>query len=287
MAGSTSIYGIPYPQASDLVAAYPALGEDLAEKVDEKLPRYQATAPSTPSVGQIWIDSDDDIGRVWDGAAWIPFSSAGGADFSDAATGTYSAGGINYKFKTYTGSGTLTVTKEGFADILVVAGGGGGGSSGGATAGGGAGCLRFGGYSLAVATYTVTIGAGGAGTTTDNTFGTVGGTTSFGTIIYNGGGNGGFVRVSGPTLADGVGGGGSGGGISGVGAGSVGGGAGGTLWGGANSYNGITVDYDNTATERALGGYTTGAGAANTGNGGGTNGTAGGSGVIIVRVRTS
>jgi hypothetical protein len=34
MAGTTPIYGFPYPQPSDLVANYPALGQELAEDVE-------------------------------------------------------------------------------------------------------------------------------------------------------------------------------------------------------------------------------------------------------------
>lgn len=34
MAGSTPIYGFPYPQSTDLVADYPALGQDLATDVE-------------------------------------------------------------------------------------------------------------------------------------------------------------------------------------------------------------------------------------------------------------
>lgn len=34
MAGSTPIYGFPYPESSDLVANYPALGQDLAEDIE-------------------------------------------------------------------------------------------------------------------------------------------------------------------------------------------------------------------------------------------------------------
>jgi hypothetical protein len=34
MAGSTPVFAFPYPQASDLVANYPALGQDLAEDVE-------------------------------------------------------------------------------------------------------------------------------------------------------------------------------------------------------------------------------------------------------------
>ena len=65
----------------------------------------------------------------------------GKADFSNAATGTYSSGGVNYKYLTYTASGTLTVTKAGFADVLVVGGGGGGGKYGGGGGAGGSGIV--------------------------------------------------------------------------------------------------------------------------------------------------
>lgn len=37
MAGSTPIYGFPYPESSDLVANYPALGQDLAEDIESVL----------------------------------------------------------------------------------------------------------------------------------------------------------------------------------------------------------------------------------------------------------
>jgi hypothetical protein len=37
MAGTTPIYGFPYPEPSDLVANYPALGQDLAEDVETAL----------------------------------------------------------------------------------------------------------------------------------------------------------------------------------------------------------------------------------------------------------
>ena len=33
---------------------------------------YQATAPSSPVTGQIWIDSDDNIPYVWNGSSWGP-----------------------------------------------------------------------------------------------------------------------------------------------------------------------------------------------------------------------
>ena len=98
--------------------------------------------------------------------SYVPFGSGvGAAVYSDANTGTYTG----YAYKTFTGSGTLTVTTAGFADVLIVAGGGGcGGDTGANTinAGGGGGGGIFGGgvttVFLPVGTHTVTVGAGGA-----------------------------------------------------------------------------------------------------------------------------
>ena len=60
--------------------------------------------------------------------SFLPFSSGvGAAVYSDANTGTYTG----YAYKTFTASGTLTVTTAGFADIVVCGGGGGSGNGGG------------------------------------------------------------------------------------------------------------------------------------------------------------
>jgi hypothetical protein len=32
---------------------------------------YQGTAPSSPTTGQVWIDSDDRIFYVWNGSSWV------------------------------------------------------------------------------------------------------------------------------------------------------------------------------------------------------------------------
>lgn len=110
-------------------------------------------------------------------------ASAVTANFSNTATGTYSSGGITYKYVQFTGNNTLTVTTAGFADILVV----GGGSSGGGeyAANGAGGGVTVGNVFLAVGSYTVTIGAGGTGggaTGTGNP-GNVGGQSRLGTFI--------------------------------------------------------------------------------------------------------
>jgi hypothetical protein len=49
MAGSTPIYGFPYPEATDLVADYPALGQELAEDIEAALPTAGGLAPATPT----------------------------------------------------------------------------------------------------------------------------------------------------------------------------------------------------------------------------------------------
>lgn len=38
MPGTTPVYGFPYPEPTDLVADYPALGQDLAEDIEAVLP---------------------------------------------------------------------------------------------------------------------------------------------------------------------------------------------------------------------------------------------------------
>jgi hypothetical protein len=47
--GTTPIYGFPYPDPSDLVANYPALGQDLAEDIEAVLPTIGGVVPATPT----------------------------------------------------------------------------------------------------------------------------------------------------------------------------------------------------------------------------------------------
>jgi hypothetical protein len=80
------------------------------------------------------------------------------ADFSNVATGTYTEGGVLYKYLTFTGNGSLAVTRAGVADILVIGGGGGGGGEGG---GGAGGYLEVANAYFSVGAVTVVVGAGG------------------------------------------------------------------------------------------------------------------------------
>lgn len=249
MAGSTPIYGLPYPEPSDLVANYPALGEDLAETLDEKLPSYQATAPASPSVGQVWIDSDDNLGRVWTGSVWQLFSGAAALRASDVSGTTGSptittAGG--YTVYQFTGTGSITLAKAGTVEVLALGGGGsGGGYNGG---GGGAGGYTAVPILLPIGAQTVTVGAGGASTT--NTYGLPGNSSGIGSIAAcyvaaTGGGPGGLSGAHG--MAGGSGGGGGG-------------------WGAAsNGGSGFALQGNN-------------GGASNTGTFGGTSNVGGGGG---------
>ncbi len=136
----------------------------------------------------------------------------------------------SYRIHTFTtvGTSTFTTNKLITAQVLVVAGGGGGGgqSIGG---GGGAGGALFGQISLAPGSYSLSIGAGGAGWTTASAtgVGVRGGNTVFGTLIANGGGGGGGNIISDITLLNGGCGGGAGNASSSIGTGSQGFGGGG------------------------------------------------------------
>jgi hypothetical protein len=115
----------------------------------------------------------------------------GGAAAVSAAAGAFAATGGNvdglapgngYKYHTFTSPGTFIVSgSPGIVEILMVAGGGGGGVLAG---GGGAGGLVYGpAIPLAVSTYNVTVGQGGAGPT--GFFGSSG-SPGTATIITNG-----------------------------------------------------------------------------------------------------
>ncbi len=151
-------------------------------------------------------------GISW-GAAGVGYVSASGAN-STATVGRYT----NYIF---TSSGTLTVTQGGLCKFLLV-GGGGGGSHGG---GGGGGVIDHyhADFLVTPGTYTVTVGAGGTGTSAAaDVRGTAGGDTSFGGFTAKGGGGGGAY---GATQANGGSGGSGGGGGGGGGSGAGSGGA--------------------------------------------------------------
>jgi hypothetical protein len=49
MPGTTPVYGFPYPEPTDLVADYPALGQQLAEDIEDVLPGIGGLAAVAPT----------------------------------------------------------------------------------------------------------------------------------------------------------------------------------------------------------------------------------------------
>ena len=233
------------------------------------------------------------------------------AAFSNSSTGTYTSGSTNYAYVTFTASGTLTITRAGFVDILAVAGGGSGavGNVSGSGRGGGAG--GAGGMVdttqsgrqpiyLAAGSYTITVGAGGTASTNepsntaglDSIVGTVvtavgggrggAGITSSANWIYGqkGGSGGGDPTAGGPgtTNQGNSGGGGNGNSYSGGGGGAGGAGAasGGSATGTGGAGLASSIAGSTPTTTWTTGSFTFaggGAGAGATATGGGGAGT--------------
>jgi hypothetical protein len=203
-------------------------------------------------------------------------------------TTTYTSGGKDYKAYKFTGSGSITFTKDGLVDVLVVAGGGGATGNVGWGAGAG-GRIRRDNVFVTAASQTVTIGAGGAGGATRGGQSSIADLTAVGGGINrhnvvdlqafggsSGSGNGG--SLAGQNVA----GQGNIGFVGGTGGGGGAGGAGGATAGGVGVADSIT---GTSVTLSAGGSSSGGAGGANTGNGaGGSGANAGGSGVVVVRV---
>jgi hypothetical protein len=143
---------------------------------------------------------------------------AGNVDRSNAATGgvktTYTdAESVEYIVHTFNSSGTFTSDIGLNVDYIIGAGGGGGGFNAGA--GGGAGGLIISNATITAQTHVITVGAGGAGRTTDVGTGDQGTDSSaFGTTAIGGGGG---KSSAGSGQSGGSGGGGSATGIGGDG----------------------------------------------------------------------
>jgi hypothetical protein len=164
----------------------------------------------TATTGMIRYNTTTAAIEEFDGSAWVSLSSS-----FEAEGGTESTSG-EYTYHTFTSSGTFSVL-SGLKSIsyLIVAGGGGGGYNAGA--GGGAGGYRTGTAtaSSTVGNYTITIGAGGAGKTSDSGVADNGSNSSAFGVTSTGGGGG--ISSGGDGSNGGSGGGGSASGTGGSG----------------------------------------------------------------------
>ena len=137
----------------------------------------RGSALASPTEGMVTYLSDTDTMQVYNGTSWVAVGG-GAAVLSNTPTGTYTSGGTAYAYYEFTASGTATVTRAGFADVLVVGGGGGGGRDGGGGSngggGGGGGWVLARNYFLESGAISVAVGAGGAAGTSSARGGTGG-----------------------------------------------------------------------------------------------------------------
>jgi hypothetical protein len=140
--------------------------------------------------------------------AFGAFGLQGSAASFIAATGGSVTTSGNYKYHTFTSSGTLSVTAAPagkYIDVLLV--GGGGASGGNLSGGGGGGVIINEGVEIGLGSYGITIGSAGNGV------GVSGGNTTAFDLVALGGGGGGISGYSGSWVAGKSGGSGGGAGV--------------------------------------------------------------------------
>ena len=172
----------------------------------------------------------------------------------------------NFWVHTFTSSGTFTPHKAMDVEYIIIGGGGGGGFN--IAGGGGAGGYRTAtGSSVSAQDYAITVGAGGAGSGTNNTVGANGGGSVFNSITSLGGGGGGS-GVNNVGTKNGVAGGSGGGGN-----GDNGGAGGSSSANGNNGGNGVGASSPNYGAGGGGGSGAVGANGTNTAGGAGGAGT--------------
>lgn len=172
------------------------------------------------------------------------------------STNDIAVGGTNYRVHVYTSSGTFIPDFTGWVEVLVVGGGGGGGANQSAGGGGAGGFVETNILVTALSNITVTVGAGGAGSTKGND-------SVFAALTAVGGGDGGNYNS-----ASSAGVGGSGGGGCGSYPGAAGTGAAGTPGQGYAGGNGYTSGSPTGGGGGGAGQAGANAGAVNAGKGG-------------------
>jgi hypothetical protein len=125
-------------------------------------------------------------------ASTFTFFNLGGIGYGAFSGGSsITDGGVTYSYLGFTSSGSVTVTRDGLFDVLIVAGGA--GASGNIGGGGGGGGVINKTVYLTAATYTVTVGSGGSGGVASAS-GTQGNPSSLNVFAGLGGGKSSFQR---------------------------------------------------------------------------------------------
>jgi len=146
--------------------------------------------PASPQEGQIRYNTDLGVTEFYNGANWRPLSDT----HPEATGGTvvdYSGYSNDYRVHIFDqpGQSTISFSTGGYVDVLIVGGGGGGGYGHGGGGGGGAVIVGEN-YPVGQGTYTIIVGNGGAGNSSD-TNRTPGESSSIFGVTATGGGDGG------------------------------------------------------------------------------------------------
>ena len=201
-------YTVPsYTDPADNPVAFKDFADTITGGGGIDIPATRVDAVVQTLDGSTWAEGmalsvvaavpDDSSGQVGDVVFVAGKSPAplGAANFTNTATGTYTDGGVDYKYLTLTGTSTVTIDVAGLADVLVI----GAGASGGTYFGGGGGA---GGYLaitdayFAVGTSTVVVGAGGPAQTVNGAVGRPGSGSRVGNYYGLGGGGGGGATTT-------------------------------------------------------------------------------------------
>lgn len=148
--------------------------------------------PGSPEAGMIRYNTTIQETEFYDGSSWLTFSESNPVATGGTVIDTNIAG-TEYRVHKFTTNGTLTFSRPGEVDYLIVGGGGGGGSSttnnNDGCGGGGAGGMLEGVTTVTAQAYNIVVGLGGAGVNAALTPGGDGGPSSaFGLTALGGGG---------------------------------------------------------------------------------------------------
>lgn len=106
----------------------------------------QSSAPTSPSptAGQIYYDTEDNVAYVYNGSSWMALNAVANATGGTTTGNPVTISGVQYNIHTFLVDGTFTVNASVACHILVVGGGGGGGMRHGG--GGGEGSQTYSAY---------------------------------------------------------------------------------------------------------------------------------------------
>ena len=143
-------------KVSGLETRLTSIESDVGDRIEGEVNSIKPTGPF-PN-GYMWIDAATNAIKVWNGSDFVDPSNAGGGSmaWAIASGGSESTVGGD-KVHQFTANGTLTVTREGLAQIIVV-------GPGSSTSGNGnGGPVILGTVVLPVGTHAITIGVSATG----------------------------------------------------------------------------------------------------------------------------